>query len=364
MPGGSAVRRARRGHRQAVRARGSQADPQPGRAFPFGAFRTASGDELEVRSRGADRGSASAPAGRPKPPLVFLHGSYHAAWCWEENFFPWFAARGHESYAPSFRGHGSSGGGDPRGERLERHAQDVLEFLGGLDRPVLIGHSFGGLVAQAVMASEACPPLERCVLLNSVPPVGNGPMTLRFLWDNPLNAFRVTRGFIAKTFGGSAPQRRARARRLTPGNPRTGRGRVPLDVLFGRPAGRAGPGVPGPDRGEQRGPAAGPQAVEAVATHPAPRRPPARHGHRLRPRHGCGPGGGGGGGGVLRRHAQAAGRGPRQYARHELGGRGARHPRGSRARRWRRRRGGEGRRRRTAGFSSTTRSSNFESTRF
>ena len=130
MLGGVAVRRARRrGHRQAVRARGS-ADPQPGRAFPFGAFRTASGDELEVLSRGADRGSsgASATAGepKPKPPVVFLHGSYHAAWCWAENFFPWFAAQGHESYAPSFRGHGGSSGGDPRGERLERHAQPRL----------------------------------------------------------------------------------------------------------------------------------------------------------------------------------------------------------------------------------------------
>lgn len=24
------------------------------------------------------------------PPLVFVHGSYHAAWCWAEHWFPFF----------------------------------------------------------------------------------------------------------------------------------------------------------------------------------------------------------------------------------------------------------------------------------
>ena len=43
---------------------------------------------LEVLSRppgGAER----------KPPLLFVHGAYVGAWCWEEHFLDWFAARGH-----------------------------------------------------------------------------------------------------------------------------------------------------------------------------------------------------------------------------------------------------------------------------
>ncbi len=27
-------------------------------------------------------------------PLLFVHGAYVSAWCWEEHFQPWFAHRG------------------------------------------------------------------------------------------------------------------------------------------------------------------------------------------------------------------------------------------------------------------------------
>jgi pimeloyl-ACP methyl ester carboxylesterase len=39
-----------------------------------------------------------------RPPLCFVHGSYHAAWCWAEHFLPYFAARGYDAYALSLRG--------------------------------------------------------------------------------------------------------------------------------------------------------------------------------------------------------------------------------------------------------------------
>ena len=37
------------------------------------------------------------------PPIVFLHGSYHGAWCWEK-WMPYLAERGHDCYAVSFLG--------------------------------------------------------------------------------------------------------------------------------------------------------------------------------------------------------------------------------------------------------------------
>lgn len=60
--------------------------------------------------------AAGAPARRP--PLVFVHGSYHGAWCWRENFMPYFAAAGYDTYAISLRGQGGSERGDLKARRL------------------------------------------------------------------------------------------------------------------------------------------------------------------------------------------------------------------------------------------------------
>ncbi len=30
-------------------------------------------------------------------PILFVHGAWHGAWCWE-NFLPYFAERGYESH--------------------------------------------------------------------------------------------------------------------------------------------------------------------------------------------------------------------------------------------------------------------------
>lgn len=29
----------------------------------------------------------------PRTPILFVHGAYVGAWCWEENFLDWFAGR-------------------------------------------------------------------------------------------------------------------------------------------------------------------------------------------------------------------------------------------------------------------------------
>lgn len=38
------------------------------------------------------------------PPLVFVHGSFHAAWCWAEHFLPFFSQNGYDCYALSLLG--------------------------------------------------------------------------------------------------------------------------------------------------------------------------------------------------------------------------------------------------------------------
>ena len=41
-------------------------------------------------------------------PLLFLHGAFRGAWCWEEHFLEYFSSKGFESMALSLRGHGGS----------------------------------------------------------------------------------------------------------------------------------------------------------------------------------------------------------------------------------------------------------------
>jgi pimeloyl-ACP methyl ester carboxylesterase len=82
------------------------------------------------------------------PPVLFVHGFNHAAWCWRH----WMAAAsadGFPAYALSLRGHGSSARPATRA-RLSTYVRDVLDVARSIpDGPVvLVGHSFGGLVVQ------------------------------------------------------------------------------------------------------------------------------------------------------------------------------------------------------------------------
>ncbi|MFN6962096.1 MAG: alpha/beta hydrolase [Rhodocyclaceae bacterium] len=104
------------------------------------------------------------------PPLVFLHGAYTAAWCWE-HYQPFFAAAGFENHALSFSGHGRS----RRRDHLDSYSigdyvNDVAEVVASLRAPpVLIGHSMGGFVVQKYLERHFAP---AAVLLCSVPPQG------------------------------------------------------------------------------------------------------------------------------------------------------------------------------------------------
>ncbi|GCF07144.1 alpha/beta hydrolase [Dictyobacter arantiisoli] len=113
------------------------------------------------------------------PPLLFVHGGSHAAWCWREHFLPYFAAAGFPSYALSFRGHGESSGYEQVASYvLDDYVEDVLQILTKIQQaPVLIGHSLGGAVVQKVWQQHP-DKLKAVVLMASSPPDG---MTLEWL---------------------------------------------------------------------------------------------------------------------------------------------------------------------------------------
>ncbi|PON87864.1 Alpha/beta hydrolase fold [Trema orientale] len=152
------------------------------------------------------------------PPLVFVHGSYHAAWCWAEQWLPFFSAHGYDSYAVSLLGQGESDvpAGSVSGT-LQTHAGDIADFIHQTVRspPVLVGHSFGGLIIQYYIANinndqslgkgNLYPKLNGAVLVCSVPPSGNSGLVWRYLFSKPIAAFKVTRSLAAKAFQTSLP---------------------------------------------------------------------------------------------------------------------------------------------------------------
>ncbi|CAN1122577.1 hypothetical protein LINPERPRIM_LOCUS2801 [Linum perenne] len=171
-----------------------------------------SGLNLEVIEHKRNLATAddiSAESGN-NPPLVFVHGSYHAAWCWAEHWLPFFSSSGFDCYAISLLGQGESDA--PSGSvagTLQTHASDVADFIQKNISlpPVLLGHSFGGLIIQYYLANaymrntkQLYPHFAGAVLICSVPPSGNSGLVWRYLFTKPVAAFKVTLSLAAKAF--------------------------------------------------------------------------------------------------------------------------------------------------------------------
>src|SRR5271156_1084286 len=96
------------------------------------------------------------------PPLVFLHGAGGLAE--DSPFLPALADRW-RVFAPLLPGYGDSEGAESLRDMLTvtLHSFDVLDAL-ALDRPILVGHSMGGMIA-AEMAAIAPRQVERLGLI-------------------------------------------------------------------------------------------------------------------------------------------------------------------------------------------------------
>lgn len=133
---------------------------------------------LEVSSR--------SPTSNPQPTtLLFVHGAWHGAWCWEEHFLDYFATRGYPTSALDLRGHGRSDGRERlRWHRIADYVEDVKRVADELPSPpILIGHSMGGAVVQKYLEQHAAP---GAVLLASVPAAGVLRATLRYAQRHPI----------------------------------------------------------------------------------------------------------------------------------------------------------------------------------
>lgn len=122
-------------------------------------------------------------------PILFLHGMYHGAWCWDEYFLPYFAERGFDVYAMSLRGHGQSEG-NIRWARLRDYVADLAQVTSQFSAPpILVGHSMGGLIVQKYLETHAVP---AAVLVASAPPFGIWHSMMTALMKHPLAVLQTT----------------------------------------------------------------------------------------------------------------------------------------------------------------------------
>lgn len=106
-----------------------------------------------------------------RPPILLVHGACHGAWCWSDNFLPFFAGRGWTTYAITLRGHHRGATKDEiQGCTLADYVRDVSVVADQLPvPPVLLGHSMGGMVVQRYLTGRSAP---AAVLVASAPPRG------------------------------------------------------------------------------------------------------------------------------------------------------------------------------------------------
>lgn len=133
-----------------------------------------------------------APDATDKPPLLFVHGAFAGAWCWDEHFLPFFADLGYSCHAINLPGRKDA----PDHDRMHEYGigdftDSVLTAIDGLPRPpVLLGHSMGGFIAmRAALERE----VAGAVLLSSVPPTGLAAPAVVLALSRPMLIWEIAR---------------------------------------------------------------------------------------------------------------------------------------------------------------------------
>lgn len=118
--------------------------------------------------------------------ILFVHGAWHGAWCWEKYFMPYFAQHGYHTYALSLRGHaGTPPVGSFRWTSIHDYVTDVAQAIRQLPHPpILVGHSMGGFIVQKYLEQHELP---LAFLLASVPSFGAIKIVLKIIRHYPIS---------------------------------------------------------------------------------------------------------------------------------------------------------------------------------
>ncbi len=103
-----------------------------------------------------------------KPPIVMVHGAFCGGWVFDAFRRP-FERAGYGVLTPDLPGHGGQASA-VQGVSMSAYADAIVGLCADLpERPVLLGHSLGGLVAQLAATRT---PVAGLVLLAPSPPWG------------------------------------------------------------------------------------------------------------------------------------------------------------------------------------------------
>jgi pimeloyl-ACP methyl ester carboxylesterase len=128
-------------------------------------------------------------------PVLCLHGLFAGSWVFER-FLPLLAARGYPAAALSFRGRSPSAPVASLGRQsVAAYTHDAAEAARVLGRPIVVGHSLGGLVALMLAARSL---VRAAVLVSSAPPRGISVFSRPLLARMPryLPALLFSRAFL------------------------------------------------------------------------------------------------------------------------------------------------------------------------
>ena len=130
--------------------------------------------------------------------FVVCHGAWSAGWAWKK-VRPLLRAAGHEVFTPTYTGLGERAHQVSRAINLDTHIADVLGVLEceDLRDVVLLGHSYGGMVATGV-ADRAAERIAKLVYLDA------------FVPENGQSLFDLLPAQAARRRAGGRPRQRRR----------------------------------------------------------------------------------------------------------------------------------------------------------
>jgi pimeloyl-ACP methyl ester carboxylesterase len=137
-----------------------------------------------------------------KQTFVLVHGAWHGGWCWKY-VRDILVSQGHAVFTPTLTGQGERSHLSRPDIDIVTHIQDIVRVIEAeeLERVVLVGHSYGGIVISGV-AEKLSKKIQRLIFLDALLPKAGEPVFQLppEIAKTLLNGFELS-SFPAEMFG-------------------------------------------------------------------------------------------------------------------------------------------------------------------